>query len=507
MESIVVFEGISGGRYYADEIIRRGYAPVVIFPKIPSRPVYEALRAPAKAYWEKLGATVIAPEDSSEAAMLEILRRINPAAVVAGSEIGVPWCDFAAKALGLPGNDPATSLWRRSKFAMQSRLAECGVPAIRSRRCSTVEACLETAREWGAWPVVVKPLSGAGSDGVHFCPDEASLLEKCREVFAGRDIFGYRNTEILLQEFLRGTEYIVNTASCRGRHAVTDIWRYDKIPLGDLGNPYNYAALVMQPTEIEKPIVDYVMAVLDALGFEYGPSHTEIMLTAQGPRLIETGARPMGGFFPPAELRDSLGHEIVDIALDTLLAPEAFEAFRREPYAPVKPALLKIVVSSAAYKVGDIHYEALLMEAPAARCWEFDFVRAHGGTAVSVDLESAAGEVYLSDENPEKVWLAYESLRRLESQAERWLFAPAGEALRMRTPVLHGTGAVPYAESVVLPWPDVIRHVGKYSRETPAGTTLLVEAGSQTEEEALVFRSLLGLFGWKATEYDAYRKL
>ena len=238
---------------------------------------------------------------------------------------------------------------------------------------------------------------------MHFCPDEASLLEKCREVFAGRDIFGYRNTEILLQEFLRGTEYIVNTASCRGRHAVTDIWRYDKIPLGDLGNPYNYAALVMQPTEIEKPIVDYVMAVLDALGFEYGPSHTEIMLTAQGPRLIETGARPMGGFFPPAELRDSLGHEIVDIALDTLLAPEAFEAFRREPYAPVKPALLKIVVSSAAYKVGDIHYEALLMEAPAARCWEFDFVRAHGGTAVSVDLESAAGEVYLSDENPEKV--------------------------------------------------------------------------------------------------------
>ena len=66
---------------------------------------------------------------------------------------------------------------------------------------------------------------------------------------------------------------------------------------------------------------------------------------------------------------------------------------------------------------------------------------------------------------------------------------------------------MPYAESVVLPWPDVIRHVGKYSRETPAGTTLLVEAGSQTEEEALVFRSLLGLFGWKATEYDAYRKL
>jgi hypothetical protein len=35
--------------------------------------------------------------------------------------------------------------------------------------------------------------------------------------------------------------------------------------------------------------------VLDALGVRNGCAHTEIMLTPRGPRLIESGARPVGG--------------------------------------------------------------------------------------------------------------------------------------------------------------------------------------------------------------------
>ena len=51
--------------------------------------------------------------------------------------------------------------------------------------------------------------------------------------------------------------------------------------------------------ETEKSLLSYTVKVLDALGFRYGPSHTELMLTPKGPRLIETAARPMGGFSLP----------------------------------------------------------------------------------------------------------------------------------------------------------------------------------------------------------------
>ena len=86
--------------------------------------------------------------------------------------------------------------------------------------------------------------------------------------------------------------------SCAGQHIVTDVWRYDKVPVGSKGNAYNYAALVRQPNETEKTLLSYTLKVLDALGFRYGPSHTELMLTPKGPRLIETAARPWEDFSP-----------------------------------------------------------------------------------------------------------------------------------------------------------------------------------------------------------------
>ena len=40
---------------------------------------------------------------------------------------------------------------------------------------------------------------------------------------------------------------------------------------------------------------DYTQKALDALGIRWGATHTEVMQTSEGPRLIETGARMCGG--------------------------------------------------------------------------------------------------------------------------------------------------------------------------------------------------------------------
>ena len=92
------------------------------------------------------------------------------------------------------------------------------------------------------------------------------------------------SVHLLLQEFAHGTEYIVNTMSREGKHFITDVWRYDKVPVGNKGNAYNFAALVRHANETEKSLLSYTVKVLDALGFRYGPSHTELMLTPKGPR-------------------------------------------------------------------------------------------------------------------------------------------------------------------------------------------------------------------------------
>ena len=200
-----------------------------------------------------------------------------------------------------------------------------------------------------------------------------------------------RYYEILLQEFAHGTEYIVNTMSREGKHFITDVWHYDKVPIGNKGNAYNFAALVRHPNETEKSLLSYTVKVLDALGFRYGPSHTELMLTPKGPRLIETAARPMGGFFPADLMRRIFGYDHASLTLDALLDQKAFDEFAVKPYAPNTSALLKIVISQSRYPVQALYYEAIVCEAPVVKRWEFNLVKRSGEVVETVDLESAVG--------------------------------------------------------------------------------------------------------------------
>lgn len=354
--------------------------------------------------------------------MVRIVKSLNPVAIVSGSELGVPWTDFLTQALNLAGNDPATSLMRRNKYEMQQKLQQALIPSLRSLKCHSLDECVEIASKWNTWPVVVKPLAGAGSLGVHFCHNLKNLSQICQQLFKEQDLFGTANTEILLQEFAHGTEYIVNTMSCAGQHIVTDVWRYDKVPVGSKGNAYNYAALVRQPNETEKTLLSYTLKVLDALGFRYGPSHTELMLTPKGPRLIETAARPMGGFFPDDLMRQIFGFDHASLTLDAVLDPKAFKRVAAKPYAPNTSALLKIVISHAHHPVKTLYYEAIAYEAPVVKRWEFDLVKRSGEIVETVDLETAGGELFIADERAEIVWLAYEAMRRLETDCQEWLY-------------------------------------------------------------------------------------
>ena len=502
---VVIMEGISAGRYFVDAARNRGLEPVVIFPKIDFSETYQQLRQPAIDFWKAKGCQVIEPADDSNETMLSIVKRLNPVGVISGSELGVPWTDFLTQALNLPGNDPNTSFMRRNKYDMQQRLIARGVDSLRSIKCRTPEECVQTASKWNSWPVVVKPLAGAGSLGVHFCQSAQNLEDICRQLFEEQDLFGTPNAELLLQEFAHGTEYIVNTMSRAGRHVVTDIWRYDKVPVGSKGNAYNYAALVRQPNETEKSLISYTFEVLDALGFRYGPSHTELMLTPKGPRLIETAARPMGGFFPDDLMRQIFGYDHASLSLDAILDEDAFNEIASRPYAPTMSALLKIVISNAQYPVKSLYYEAIATEAPVVKRWEFELAKHRRAIVETVDLETAGGEIFIADERAEVVWLAYEAMRKLEQECLKWLYSP--EDIQMTTPILHAVGAVPFTEHLTMPWSTVIRYTGEFSRNALSGTSLMVEMDSMSSQEMTAFSALLGIFGWRQIEYGTYYKL
>ena len=107
------------------------------------------------------------------------------------------------------------------------------------------------------------------------------------------NIMGGYNDCLLLQSFLSGPQYIVNTVSHGGRHYVTDAWLMDVRTEGQLVIPGGID-LIDPASPRAQALFEYTIAVLDAVGIENGAAHAELKWTEDGPALIKIGARLMG---------------------------------------------------------------------------------------------------------------------------------------------------------------------------------------------------------------------
>ncbi len=80
----------------------------------------------------------------------------------------------------------------------------------------------------GHWPAVLKPRRAKGSDGVHLCASPEEMSRAFHAVHDQVDRLGFRNETVLVQEFLVGREYVVDTVSHDGRHRLAALWAYGK---------------------------------------------------------------------------------------------------------------------------------------------------------------------------------------------------------------------------------------------------------------------------------------
>ena len=159
---------------------------------------------------------------------VEELRRIGPYCVVAGQEPGVEPADRLAARLGLPGNGTGLSRARRDKYQMIEALRRAGVRCADQIRSGDVEELVAWAQARGEWPVVVKPLASAATDGVVICADADRIRTAAGRLLGSTDIFGGRNDEVLVQSFLDGPEFYLDSVSYDGRRYTCGITRYHK---------------------------------------------------------------------------------------------------------------------------------------------------------------------------------------------------------------------------------------------------------------------------------------
>ncbi len=261
--------------------------------------------------------------------------------VLPGTETGVQLADQLAEKVGVPGNGTAKSEARRNKFVMIETCRKAGLRVAEQFKSKYKDELVEWFNQWlkrsGLKKVVVKPIESAGTDKVSVCQTHAEVRTAVQDIIGSTNMLGIANHEALIQEFLEGTEYFLNTVSLNGRHHFTDIWRYQKRSINGFDCVYDKNILCSSTGDTEIKLQKYVSRVLDTLDVHFGPAHTEVMLGPDGPALIEIGTR-LDGLSVPAFNQVAIGYSPVELTVDAFLDEKAFLAKAEKSYPILKHA-------------------------------------------------------------------------------------------------------------------------------------------------------------------------
>ena len=341
MQYMAIVECISSGILYIDEIISRGYKPLVVNVYRVGEGHTEYRKLVAKRYADRVE-YIDEGEDFEE--FMTRLRRYDIAAVFPGSEAGVRLADRIVKVLGLRGNDEATTHYRCNKAGMYEALGKAGIRRIESSFVKSESDIEDFWKRYELESCVLKFAESAATIGLKICSSLEDAKEHYRFMRTIPTEFGESDAPILIQEYIGGTEYIVDTLSCDGRHMLTDVWVYSKVRAEDGTLAYDYAKLIKNLEPGHSDMIRYVYKVLDAVEMRWGLCHVEVKVDKKGPVLIETNARPIGLAMTQAYLDEALGYHLTDLAIEAYLNPASFERMMHRVYRPKKYAMMKLMI-------------------------------------------------------------------------------------------------------------------------------------------------------------------
>eukprot|EP01134_Creolimax_fragrantissima_P006282 CFRG6282T1 len=218
-------------------------------------------------------------------------------------------CDL----LGLPGNPHSSYVMARDKFATRKALERAGLNTPASESIFTL-ADVDNAAKSVGFPMIIKPTSGGGSQGVYRVNDIDELKEKTQRllkeasenwILSGNP--GMKNTApVLAETFIvpivyggDGDQPEISEFDCDilmwERKAVysnvVDNW----IPEAPYFQDRGFNCPSITPPNVQQQIKDYCAECVTALGFKQGNFHMEAWMTTSGPVLIECNPRVGGG--------------------------------------------------------------------------------------------------------------------------------------------------------------------------------------------------------------------
>ena len=205
-----------------------------------------------------------------------------------------------ARSLGLRFLDPQTAALLRDKFSVRQRLEARGISQA-GHRLATCEDEIMAAIEALGFPVLIKPCDGYASQNVVVIAGPEDLepwISPVPSIASQAMDYGLgvsSNQRFVVERYLTGSFIGCDTMSMGGRHHFLGVNEKLMCPPPSFtikGGCFMPTGPGMEALEL------YAFSLLDAVGFDFGAAHIEMMLTAEGPQLIEINPRLVSAKIP-----------------------------------------------------------------------------------------------------------------------------------------------------------------------------------------------------------------
>ncbi|MBR0607491.1 ATP-grasp domain-containing protein [Bacillus safensis] len=211
----------------------------------------------------------------------------------------VPLTEQLIGDFGFIGNSVETANLSRNKYLMRNVFKKCNVPIPKYKKCSSFYETNMAIEQIGGYPCIIKPIDNTGSTNVKLINNEKELKQAYQSIVQfdvnsrGQKLI----TDVLIEEFIDGPEFSVDSLTINGETTVLAVHDY----ITTQGPSYVEVGLSspsMLSIESQNLLKKTAIQAIEAVGIKNGPSHCEIKLSKTGPKVMEIGARHGGGYIP-----------------------------------------------------------------------------------------------------------------------------------------------------------------------------------------------------------------
>jgi biotin carboxylase len=257
------------------------------------------------------GAAVIDIRDGEQ--LLALARSHSIAGIMTVSvDAALPAIAYAAEILRLPAPTATTVAMATNKLAQRTRWQLRSVAQPRFIAVKTIDEMEKALFDIGL-PAIIKPIDRSAGRGVFKLSHRDDLARGFAHARAASAA-----EELLLEEYISGSEHSVEAFSINGRINILGISDKLKTP-----PPHIMDRSLNYPSQLSNARIEAIKQLMEAtitsLEIIDGPSHTELIVAENGPRIIESHARCGGGLIGSHILPAQSGVNLVGCVIDWAL--------------------------------------------------------------------------------------------------------------------------------------------------------------------------------------------